>query len=280
MARRVNTLALFAALSALALASSVGAQDDDAPAAKPDRLAFVVHGNATVPADQVDVEVAVEAAAEDAVTAEKKHREKLKSVVKALEELKKTYDEKDKDRDPPLPGFSIELREGRSIMGVRNGTNPEPSTGSVSVGTCVVVRMKGIEQAPRPELRKRLAKIMDTAIEAGADMGQGGVGARPAFRFRAKDNEALREAAHKDALEKAKTRAARLARLAGRALGPVSSLTERAWRLRAGSQTQDAVGFDVVVGRLGNNVPNNHEMTVSSTEIELEVELALEYELR
>ncbi len=261
------TLACALAL-AVAGALPLAAQDDTEPAPRSDRLALVAHGLAVMPADQVDVEVAVEGMGEDGATAEKKHRDKLKAVLAALA------------TEAEEPGLPLEIRERRSILGVRSVPAQDASLGNVSVATAVVARLKAISLVPPSKLRKRLARILDAVVEAGADLGAGGVGARPAFRFRVKDNEALREASHRDALAKGREAAARLAKLAGRALGPLTLVTERAWHLRAGSSQQDAVGFDVVVGRLGNNVPNNHEMTVSATEIELETELALEWELR
>jgi uncharacterized protein YggE len=162
------------------------------------------------------------------------------------------------------------------VAGVK--PNEETKTeGTISVATAVIVRMAGIAQVPRPRLRRRLARILDTAIDAGADSGANGIGTRPAFRFKVKDNEELREAAHREAVTLGKARAAKLAHLCGRELGVLSNVAETAWTLRGGAA--DAVGFDGAVGKLGNNKLNNYEMTTSTTEIELEVQLELDFDL-
>lgn len=287
-----------------------------------DRLTLTVQGHARVPADQVEIEVVVQAQGEDGETAEKKHREKLKHVQAAMERLKATFEGKEvapekpvkkkaakktqeddeepaprddaprarkgasdddtesKDDAPDPPSFSIELREGRTTIGVaRSNVNPDgsPSDGSMTVATAILFKLKGISGCSKPKVRRRLAKILDTAIEAGADSGVGGVGSRPAFRFRAKDNDEVRAIAQADALTKGRARAKKLAELAGRELGTLKGIGETGWMLRAGSS--DQVGFDSVIGRIGNNKMNNYEMTLSASEVELECELTLEFEL-
>ncbi len=297
----------------LLVAAPVRAQEKEIPL---ERLSMTVQGHAVVQADQVEIEVVVQAQGEDGDTAEKRHRSKLKSVQAALERLKASFEGKevapekpvkkkgakkaeedeeeaprpkkkseeevpDADDDAPdPPSFSIELREGRSSIGVaRNAQNPDgsPTDGSVTVATAVLLKMKGISDCSRAKVRKRLARILDTAIEAGADSGAGGVGSRPAFRFRAKDNEELRGLAQADAIKKGRARAKKLADLAGRELGPLKAIGETGWLLRSGSTEQ--VGFDSVIGRIGNNKLNNYEMSTSSSDIELECELTLEFEL-
>ena len=48
-------------------------------------------------------------------------------------------------------------------------------------------------------------------------------------------------------------------------VGPLASIAEGTWMLRSG--TNDQVGFDSVIGKIGNNKPNNYEMTTSTSEI-------------
>jgi len=343
--------ASFVAFASFAfLAPSTRAQDDSTTGITENRVSLTAHGTARKVADAVDIEFVVEASDEDATSAEKKHRDKLARLVKALKELKASIDERvhgaagkespsgkpaeppagealpkkaatddapaarpkkkkpadDEDEDEPRdrkkhkasaeedsdadpvepPTFSIELREGRSMLGVsRDNQNGQGTpTSSVTVATAVIVHMDGLAEVSRPRLRKRLAQILDKAIEAGADSGgvdSGGPighGVRPAFRFRVNDNEGLREAAYKEALRAGKRRAQSLARLAGRELGMLTSVQETSWNLRAGADDTGA-GFDVMVGRVGNNRPNNHDLLTSTTEIELEVGVAIEYEL-
>lgn len=185
-----------------------------------------------------------------------------------------------------LEQVPIVVREGRSIFGLaRESNQPADKGANTTVATAVQVVMTGLAQVPRPALRKRLAKIVDKAIEAGADSGGAdsggpiGKGVRPAFRWKVKDNEALREAAYKVAVATGRARAERLARFAGREIEVLSTLRETGWQLRAGSGEEGA-GFDVVVGRVGNNRPNNHDLLVSTTECELEVALELEFQLK
>jgi len=186
---------------------------------------------------------------------------------------------KAKDEGPDPPSFSIEVKEGRSTVGVnyQANANGQPATDMVTMATCLIVKMKGIADVGREKLRKRLATILDTAIEAGADSGFNGAGVRPSFRFRAKDNEELRALAQEDAVKKGRARAKRLAAITGRELGKLKSVTESRWMLHSGRT--DEVGFDAVVGKIGSNMMNNYELTVSTTEIELECTLTLDFEL-
>src|SRR6202035_1607027 len=115
-----------------------------------------------------------------------KKKEKEPEPEKAPEKEK----EKEKDEGPDPPSFSIEIKEGRSTVGVnyQANANGQPATEAVTMATCLIVRMKG-----------------------GADSGFNGAGVRPSFRFRAKDNEELRALAQEDAIKRGRARAQRLA---------------------------------------------------------------------
>lgn len=153
------------ALSLVVLASPhspTHAEDPGAGAAPvpTDRLTVRAHARATAPADDLELEIVVEAGSDDAQDAEKKHRQKLNRVLAALtgketekpkksdedddeddssakKKRKKKSDDDDapakksKDEDAktglPTPGAAdadgmvFEVREGRSTVGVQGG---------------------------------------------------------------------------------------------------------------------------------------------------------------
>jgi uncharacterized protein YggE len=312
-------------------------QSPDEPAVErplTDRVSLSVDGHAVAPADQVEIELLVLGSAEEGADAETGHRAKLRGVLKALSELKSSFDEdaaaaaagaRAPAKDPPRdeapkdpaksaptkeapapaapekdagaepPSFAIEVREAASMIGVMPGVSYRSSKpgSTVSIATGVVVKMEGLATVSRPKLRKRLVKIIDTALEAGVESGTGDARLRPSLRFQVKDHEALREAAYKDAITKARERASRLARLGGRELGPLSGISETAWSLRANraeyrgannanqnrwvqvvhqQRRADGQGFAALMGPAD-------EMTSAMTQLELEVTLSLEFEL-
>jgi uncharacterized protein YggE len=299
------TVAGVAAGILVVLAAGLHAQEapkspDPAPQAKTDRIALTVEGHARAPADEVSVEFVVLAQAEVAADVEPLHRAKLRSVLEALDELGKRFAEEARGKAPGSdepPPFTVELEERGSMVNVTGYMAGQPRTRAVStvqLATVVACRMKGIASCSHVKLRKRLLRIVDVAIDSGAELGAPDARLRPAFRFQPKDAEALREQAYKEGLDLARERASRLARLANRDLGPVSGVTEAAWSVRGnrsdyrGPQNQnqpypwrdaahqqrraDAQGVAALMSPID-------EATTTMTEVEIEVTLAVEYEL-
>jgi uncharacterized protein YggE len=297
----------FAAVGALgvlaALAAGLRAQDESGRPLEPartERINLTVDGHASVPADAVTIDLVIQASAEVGGDAEAQHRSKLRSVLQALDELKEKLAAEDRKKvpdgdGPEPPPYDVALHEGSSVVAVTGfmaGVNRARPTSAIQVATVLSVRMRGAAAASRLKLRKRLIRIIDTAIDAGAEFGAPDYRLRPGIRFEPRDTESLREAAYKDALDRARERATRLARLVGRALGAVSGVNETAWSVRGNrsdyrgpynqyqaqqwnphqQRRADAQG----VGALMSPID---ELTTNLSEIELDTTIAVEYEL-
>lgn len=242
---------------------AVRAQDDAAEAPAPP-VAVVVRGHAQVPADVLEIELTVAATADDSRDAEKKFRETVAKVTAALEEpegarnegkrSKKKTDksEKDDDDDKPAKGESkgekaddkadaeksetipVEVSQRELTLGVKGapavaipnapGMPAPPKIESGSRVACkVVAKISGVGARDPKALARRVAGLIDAAVSQGAE---GTDGIAPVVRLRAQDPEKLHALAYKDAVARAKARAASLADLAGLKLGRVLSVRE------------------------------------------------------
>jgi uncharacterized protein YggE len=283
--------------------AALRAQDDGrtpgAEAPRTERLSLTVDGHASVPADLATIELVVLAQGEDPPEAESLHRSKLRDVLEALDELKDTMREEDEARvqgGEALPPFTVSTRERESMVGVSawfTGVNRVKIQTNVTLGTVVAVKLSGAAQTTRLRLRKRVMRIVETALDAGAEPGAPDARLRPTFRFEARDPEALRADAYQDALAKARDRATRLARLAGRELGPVAQVSETMWSVRGNradfrgqinpvpdrrfsnqhlQRRAEAQGFGALMAPID-------DMSSALTEIEIDVTLSVEFEL-
>ncbi|HZU99369.1 MAG TPA: SIMPL domain-containing protein [Planctomycetota bacterium] len=270
------------------LASAALAQDSG-------RVSLTVKGEARATADTVEVELSVTACADDAKAAEAKYRDRLSKVITALKEgktEKPTRKSAAKDSDdgddapkkaPPAKGdgaddgaasqIPFEVSERGLGLGVKatskddnnpfkalakmNGgpkANPDPP---MQFQSHVIATIKGVKDLDKKLVARRVAQIIDIAIDAGADSTESGGAPPPAVHFIVKDMEALHQAAYDDAMAKAKARATKLVTAGGRTLGSVSSVREnnspedmsaRQVRNMFGGEAADPLsGFDVKV---------------------------------
>ena len=284
------------------LAAGLRAQEAPAPrpdAPRADRLSLVVEGHASAPADKVTVDFVVQQNGEVGGDVESIHRTKLRSVLQALDELKEKLvaeDKKRKDTDgAEPPAYTVQLDERSSMLqvsGFMAGPARQRPTSAIQLATVISVRLEGAASSSRLKLRKRLIRIIDAAIDAGVEFGAPDWRFKPSVRFEPRDFEELREAAYKDALDRARDRATRLARLAGRELGAVSGVSETAWSIRGNradfrgpynpnvpqqwnahnQRRADAQGLGALMGPID-------ERTSTLTELELATTIAVEYEL-
>ncbi len=299
----------FAAAGALVLLGvlAAGIRAQDAPSKVPDtprsdRLSLVAEGHASMPADKVTIDLVVNAQGEVGGDVESMHRTKLRSVLQGLEELKSKLAAEDKKRaeanpadgaEPPAYTVTFDERSSMvQVTGYMAGPARQRPTSAIQLATVISVRMQGAAAASRLKLRKRLIRIIDAAIDSGCEFGAPDYRFKPTIRFEPRDFEVLREAAYKDALDRARDRATRLARLAGRELGAVSGVSETAWSIRGNradyrgpynpnipqqwnahqQRRADAQGLGALMGPID-------ERTSSLSEIELGTTIAVEYEL-
>lgn len=109
------------------------------------------------------------------------------------------------------------------IMARQMGGGNEKTESPMTVGCKLVATIANVKGLDRSLLARKVAQLIDVAIEAGAE---GAEGDAPVVRFLV-DHESLRKAAYKDALAKARARGDELAKLAGMQLAEgVSSISE------------------------------------------------------
>lgn len=293
------------------------AQDEVRPEPQPqDRLTVRARGRVVVPADEIELELVVVGSAEEAREAEKKHRDKLRRVVAALtghEAAREAKDDEGADDDKPrkrkvrkgdddaLPepgkpdenGLLYEVREGRYSFGIKgagqNGVEEEEDpTGQgrkaepeLRVGSAVHVYLRNVAKVPVKKVRALLARVLDRAGEAGAEMGSSPrVRLQPTVRFRAKDPEELKRRAYGEALRKGRARAEDLAKLIRRDLGKLSVCTDlEPAQVNAGNP-EAAMGYDAFLVQVQSTDGASDDTFSASSEVAVEVFVQLDFELK
>ncbi|MBI3722943.1 SIMPL domain-containing protein [bacterium] len=189
---------------------------------------------------------------------------------------------------PDKDGVVFLVREGRSTIGLLTNQNnnysddmpPEKKNeaANVGVGTAVHATFKNVSKVSAKKLRKLLAAALDKAAEGGACMGSVKTPVRPAIRFRPKEPEALAKKAYEDAVAKGRARAADIAKAAGRQLGKLTVMTELdPLQQQPQNQTDGLQAFEGLI-QTGDVLPG--DATGGSTEVQVEVALQLEFELK
>lgn len=107
----------------------------------------------------------------------------------------------------------------------------------VSISSSLLLRLDKVRETPAEELMETIGRLLDTAQDSGAGMGPSQAEMQMAYRygrnpssvlvqFVLTDLKAMREEAYQKAVNDAKARAERLARLNGIKLGRVSAVQE------------------------------------------------------
>ena len=117
-------------------------------------------------------------------------------------------------------------------MPQQNTKKPE-----IEISSALHLQLSEVQDVPSEELLKTIGKLLDTASDAGAEYGPSQAEMQMAYRygrnasgvivkFILRDLETLREQAYEKAVEDARRRGARLAKLHGLKLGPVAAVQE------------------------------------------------------
>jgi uncharacterized protein YggE len=212
-----------------------------------------------------------------------------KKRVKRAEKPKKV--EKPAEPEAPSPPIAVALSEralsigakpkdkgedglfGRIIIN-RMNQNKKPDPPPMQVRSLVVATIHGVGAIEREPLSRRVAALIDKAIEAGAD---GADGTPPVVRFLVDDPEPLRQRAYKDAMAKARARAQALAELGERKLGKMVSVREVTGAPKEASAEVGSEATAVVEGILGGKAATTPARSLP--EFATEVELRVEFEL-
>jgi uncharacterized protein YggE len=190
-------------------------------------------GEVSAKPDTVEVKLRVSGAAELTDDAIVKHRDARDRVMKAFEALKLDNLKVDETNLSVHSGTSKDQAQ-MIIRGMpQNNTTPA----QVEVSSSVRVRLSGIDKMSADDLMKIVGKLLDTAKDSGAAVGPTDEEVSMAYRYgRTTSNsmvrfvvtgaEKIRETAYQKAVDDARQRAERLAKLHELKLGPVLSVQE------------------------------------------------------
>ncbi|MCG8441277.1 MAG: SIMPL domain-containing protein [Caulobacterales bacterium] len=188
---------------ALALFSAAGAPAQDA--AEPGRLTIEAVGQAAAAPDLATVRVGVEADGATAAEAMAGQREAMTAVIAALQEAGVA------ERDIQTTALRLyPVRRGSSSR----MPEEEPRIAGYTASNQVSAVVRGLEE---------VGPTLDALVEAGANDIQG-------VTFGVEDEDALADAARRDAIAKMQTRADLYGEAAGLTLGPIIELREAGGR--------------------------------------------------
>jgi uncharacterized protein len=114
----------------------------------------------------------------------------------------------------------------------QNAKKPE-----IEISSALHLQLSEVQEVPTEELLKTIGKLLDTASDSGAEYGPSQAEMQMAYRygrnvsgvivkFILRDLEKIREQAYEKAVEDARARATRLAKLHGLKLGPAVAVQE------------------------------------------------------
>jgi uncharacterized protein YggE len=194
-------------------------------------------GEAKARPTQVELTLTAAGSAELAGDAIVKYRDALRRMTEAFDALKM--------QNLQVTEQGLSYSEANSAgqaaaMAVFGGGTAPAAKPQVQISRGLHLLLKQIDKLPEQELMESIAKILDTAKDSGAAQGSP-ANARMAMvmasmgvnqsggtsvTFVVEDGDAVRERAYQDAFAQARSRAERLATLAGVKLGPVLSVEE------------------------------------------------------
>ncbi|HEV2968800.1 MAG TPA: SIMPL domain-containing protein [Pirellulales bacterium] len=213
------------------LATSAGAQVLVNPVNPTSGITVTGKGEIVAKPDVVEIKLRIAGSAELTDDAIVKHRDARDRVLKAFEALKLDNLKAD---DLNLNVHSATSREQAQMIFRGNVPN---TPAQIEVSSAVRVRLSGIDKTPPDELMKSIGKLLDTAKDSGAAVGPsdeevamasryGRTTTSTMVRFVVSAAEATREQAYQKAVDDARQRAERLAKLHSSKLGPVLSVQE------------------------------------------------------
>jgi uncharacterized protein YggE len=269
-----------AVLTALLLISAAPLRAAD----NTDGITVIGNGEAKSRPTQVEISGLVAGDAELAADAIVKYRDAKKHAVDALNNLK-------------LPSLSIESQgftvnqaiDQNMQMQMMRGMNPGANAkAKVQVAEQLRLVLKDLDKIENEKLMDTLLKVLDTAKDNGLVVGPGlpqnyyqmqmavqqGRGTSM-ITFKLPDPKELRDAAYKDAMENAKTRAQRLADLSGVKLGKILSIREGV----VGGSPNVNISYDPYGNQLRAPTEGTDLTSQMFTEIPMKVALTVQFEI-
>lgn len=198
-------------LLALVFSTSLALADET----KGNVLSLSTKGEAKIQADTAVIEFNISASEEDAVEGQKSFDKKLKLIEKTVAGV-----------DSSLCSFTLKFGKSSVLPKptvFRGGgcfpqqAPPEPGVRFIGQGSIVITK---INELTPVKLRKCIAALFDNLQECKE------AAETPYLRFEYSDMEELKQTAYTNAVKKAKTRAANLAKAADKSVGKVISITD------------------------------------------------------
>jgi uncharacterized protein YggE len=249
-----------------------------------DGITVIGNGEAKSRPTQVEISGVVAGEAELAADAIVKYRDAKKHAVDALTNLK-------------LPSLAIESQgftvnqaidqnmQMQMMRGMNPGTNAKAK---VQVAEQLKLVIKDLDKIENEKLMDTLLKVLDTAKDNGLAVGPGlpqnyyqvqmamqqGRGSSM-VTFKLPDPKDLRDAAYKDAMENAKTRAQRLAELSGVKLGKILSIREGV----VGASPNVNISYDPYGNQMRSPSEGTDFTSQMFTDIPIKVALTVQFEI-
>jgi uncharacterized protein YggE len=191
-------------------------------------------GDVVAKPDAVEIRLRVSGAAELTDDAIVKHRDARDRIMKAFDNLKIENLKADEVNVNVKSASSNETVQRVLRGNVQQQTN---TPAQVEVAGTMRVRVSNISKMPPDDLMKLIGRLLDTAKDGGAGLGPSDEEAAMAYRYGRQTStsmvkyvvtgaEKIREEAYQKAVDDARARAERLAKLHGVKLGPVTSVNE------------------------------------------------------
>ena len=224
--KTVAGLVILASMTSGALAQQTAANDPSLRG-----IAVTGIGEVSVKPNVAEVDIRSQATAELTNDAIVKYKESRRRTMEAFQKLK----------IPELTvteqGINIGNNSGSDPYNPWGGRQVQNQKQSIMVSRGFKVRIKGIDKMPDDKVLETVGKIFDTAKDSGTPIGPSmdeinnawryGRAPRPGMaRFYLEDFAEHREAAYQKAIDDARKRAERLAKLHNLSLGKVSGIRE------------------------------------------------------
>ncbi len=225
-------------------------------------------GESTVKPNRLEIEIKSGASAELTGDAVVKYRDGLRRAKEAFDKLK-IDNLQVEDR-----GMNVANTAAGGNNGVINlgGGAPPAAKPEVNISKSLRLVVTGVDKLSEEQLINLVAKLLDTAKDAGVAAGGGDsnsslvmrmngmAGPTTMVKFIADDPAPARKKAAQEAFKQGREKAQQMAEMAGATLGPVVSLEETGGGGEKGTSLQERM-IEMIYGGGGNSGPDDTRLT-------------------
>jgi uncharacterized protein YggE len=274
----MKTIALtFCSLALLLVAQRLAAADDAG-------ITVTATGESTVKPDRLEIDLKAAAGAELSADAVVKYKDALRRAKEAFDKLKLG------NLQVIERGFNVASSGGGNpnANAFVGGQPQQPAKSEVDISKSLRLAVSGIDKMSEEEVATLVAKLLDTAKDAGVVAGSDtnsalmmrmGVSAPNSMvTFVVNDPSAARKKAAEDAVRQAKEKAQRLAELTGSQLGAVLSVEENP--VSTGKEKSAQERMMMLVYGLSGAEPDDPRLTSTSlAELPVRVNVRIRFAL-